>query len=217
MIGRMSYPRRNQYRHLLRAGRLAGLALAAGVCGSLLAMLAAVSCYWLASERSYMAAVIALLLIGAIAGICFMVATWLLRSTRRPLALAERNRIGADSEDYVSSILQVLVNEGWHRRPSVDWPGVGDIDNAMISPNGEVAFAVETKTRTILAEHLPRVHQQATWLCRRHRCGCGAVPVLVPKQRREVERFERGVLIVSPDRLIASLRAACGAASAPAG
>ena len=95
-------------------------------------------------------------------------------------------------------------------------PGVGDIDNAMISPNGEVAFAVETKTRTVLAEHLRRVYQQATWLCRRHRCRHGAVPVLVPAERRNLERFERGVLIVSPDRLLASLRAAYRAACPPA-
>jgi hypothetical protein len=191
------------------------LAVGVAACGVLFTVLAAVSCYWLASEHSYLAAGIALLLVGAIAGTCFVGAVWLLRSTGRPLALAERNRIGADSEDYVSAILQELVAEGWRRRPSLNWPGVGDIDNAMISPNGEVAFAIETKTRTVLPEHLPRVHHQATWLCRRHRCRRGAVPVLVPKQRRNVERFEQGVLIVSPDRLLTSLRAAYGAACAP--
>jgi hypothetical protein len=217
MIGPMTYPRRNQYRHLFRAGRLVGLAVAAGACGSLFTAFAAVSFYWLASEHSYVAAVIALLLVGAIAGTCLLAAGGLLRSTAHPLALAERNRIGADSEDFVGAILQVLVAEGWRRRPSLNWPGVGDIDNAMISPNGEMAFAVETKTRTVLAEHLRRVYQQATWLCRRHRCRHGAVPVLVPKERRNLERFEHGVLIVSPDRLLASLRAAYRAACLPAG
>jgi hypothetical protein len=212
----MNYPRRNQYRHLFRAGRLVGLAVAAGGCGLLFAVLAAVSFYWLLNEHSYLAGVIALLLLGAIAAGCFLVAALLLRSTARPLALAERNRIGADSEDYVGAILQVLVAEGWRRRPSLDWPGVGDIDNAMISPNGEVAFAVETKTWTVLAQALRRVHQQATWLCRRHRCRRGAVAVIVPAERRNVERFEQGVLIVSPDRLLASLRAAYGAACQPA-
>lgn len=212
----MNYPRRNQYRCLLRAGRLAVLAVAAGACGSVLSVLAIGSFYVLAAEHSYPAAVIALLVVGAIAAISFVGSVWLFRSTEHPLALAERNRVGADSEDSVSGLLEQLVAEGWRRRPSLNWPGVGDIDNAMLSPNGEVAFAIETKTRTFLSEHLARVYQQATWLCRRHRCIRGGVPVIVPKERRNVERFERGVLIVSPDRLLASLRAAYAAACASA-
>jgi hypothetical protein len=212
----MNYPRRNQYRYLFRAGRLAVFAVAAGVCGSLITVLAIGSFYVLTSEHSYLAAVIALLLVGAIAATCFVGSVWLFRSTARPLAIAERNRVGADSEDYVSALLHQLVAEGWRRRASLNWPGIGDIDNAMLSPNGAVAFAVETKTRTVLAQHLARVYPQATWLCRRHRCIRGGVPVIVSKERRNIERFERGVLIVSPDRLLASLRAAYAAACAPA-
>jgi hypothetical protein len=213
----MNYPRINQYRHLFRAGRRALLALAVGVCGLLLAVMALTACYWLATERSYASAVVALLLVGGMAASLILAAVCILRSAGRPLALAERNRIGAESEDHVTSILRSLCDEGWRCRGSLDWPGVGDIDNALISPGGEVAFAIETKTRSYLLEHMQRVYEQATWLCRRHRCRCGAVAVLVPARARNLERFERGVLVVSPDRLIPALRAAYGAACAATG
>jgi hypothetical protein len=212
----MTYPRINQYRNLYRAGCRAVLALAFGVCGVVLALVALIACYVLAAERSYASAALALILIGGIAVMCVLAAGLILRSAGGSLALAERNRIGADSEDYVTSTLRALRDEGWRRRGSLDWPGIGDIDNAVISPHGEVAFAIETKTRSYGPQHMQRVHEQATWLCRCHRCPCGAVPVLVPARTRNLERFERGVLVVSPDRLIAALRSARSAACAPA-
>ncbi len=210
----MTYPRINQYRYLFRAGRRVLLALTVGACGLLLAVLALATCTLFAAERAYASAAAALLLLGGLAIICASSAVLILGSVRRPLALAERNRIGADSEDYVTSILRSLSDEGWRRRGSLDWPGIGDIDNALISPDGLLAFAIETKTRSYLSEHIRRVYEQATWLSRRYRCSCGAVPVLVPARECNLERFEHGVLVVSPDRLISALRTANSVACA---
>jgi hypothetical protein len=208
----MNYPRVNQYRQLFRAARRVTLAAVFGGFGLLLAVVALAACYWLATERAYASAAVALVILGGIAASLIGCGVLFGRSAARPLELAERNRIGADSEDHVTSILQTLVSKGWCLRSSVNWPGVGDIDNAMTSPGGEVAFAVETKTRTYLPEALTRVYEQASWLCRRYRCRFGAVPVLVPARAHDLERFQRGVLIVSPDRLIAALESAYDAA-----
>jgi hypothetical protein len=208
MIHRMNYPRINQHRHLLRAGRRAIVAVILGGCGALLAILTLASAWWFASTGATTAAVGAFVVLGGLTASVLAGSAHMLLGARRGIALAERNRIGAESEDYVTATLEVLCRDGWRRRGSVNWPGVGDIDNALLSPGGEVAFAVETKTRVYLWEHLQRVYEQAAWLCRRHRCRAGAVPVLVPARERGVERLERGVLVVSPDRLVPALRVA---------
>jgi hypothetical protein len=213
----MNYPRINQYRHLFRAGRRVLLAVVLGGLGLLLAVLALGACYLLGTAGAYASAASALLILGGLAATLIFCGALIGRSAAGPLALAERNRVGAESEDYVTSILQMLVAKGWFLRSSVNWPGIGDIDNAMTSPGGEVAFAVETKTRTYLPEALQRVHEQASWLCRRHRCRYGAVPVLVPAREHGLERFQGGVLVVSPDRLIPALESAYGAACPTAG
>lgn len=208
MIACVNYPRINQYRHLLRAGRRAIVAVVLGGCGALLAIVTVASAWWLASTGETIVAIGDFVVLGGLTASVLAGSICMLFGVRRGIALAERNRIGADSEDYVSATLDVLRRDGWRRRGSVNWPGVGDIDNALLSPGGEVAFAVETKTRVYLGEHLQRVYEQAGWLCRRHRCRAGAVPVLVPARRRGVEHLERGVLVVSPDRLVPALRAA---------
>ena len=208
MIARVNYPRINQYRHLLRAGRRAIVAVVLGGCGALLAIVTLASAWWLASTGETMVAIGDFVVLGGLTASVLAGSIYMLSGVRRGIALADRNRIGADSEDYVSATLDVLCRDGWRRRGSVNWPGVGDIDNALLSPGAEVAFAVETKTRVYLWEHLQRVYEQAGWLCRRHRCRAGAVPVLVPARERGVERLERGVLVVSPDRLVPALRTA---------
>jgi hypothetical protein len=208
MIPRMNYPRINQYRHLLRAGRRAMLAVVLGGCGALLALATLASTWWFAATGAPVAAIGDFIVLGSLTTGVVAGSAYMLLGVRRGTALAARNRIGAESEDYVTATLEVLSRDGWSRRGSMNWPGVGDIDNALLSPDGEVAFAVETKTRVYLWEHLQRVYEQATWLCRRHRCRGGAVPVLVPARERGLERLERGVLVVSPDRLVPALRTA---------
>jgi hypothetical protein len=66
---------------------------------------------------------------------------------------------------------------------------------------------IETKTRTYDERHLGRVLEQASWLGRRRRrwCSRGAVPVLCVVRAAGVERYERGVLVVSIDRLARAL------------
>jgi hypothetical protein len=56
------------------------------------------------------------------------------------------------------------------------------------------------------------VREQAAWLSRRRRRWCrrGAVPVVCVVRPRGVERVERGVLVVSIDRLIPVLRSSVG-------
>ena len=69
--------------------------------------------------------------------------------------------------------------------------GRGDIDSVAIAPTG-VAFAIETKTKTIEHRHLARVLKQAEWLSRRRRRWCmrGAKPVVCLARRRGVEHVE---------------------------
>jgi hypothetical protein len=75
-----------------------------------------------------------------------------------------------------------------------------------------VAFAIETKTRTVDARQLTRVREMAAWLYRRRRRWCrrGALPVLCVVRASGLERVEDEVLIVSLDRLVAALRGAAG-------
>ena len=76
----------------------------------------------------------------------------------------------------------------------------------MVVAPSAVAFAIETKTRRYDKRHLRRVRQQAVWLARRRRMS-EAVPVLCIVRAAGVERCERGVLVVSVDRLADVLRA----------
>ena len=77
---------------------------------------------------------------------------------------------------------------------------------------------IETKTRTFDARHLARVRQMALWLQARRRRWCphGAIPVLCMVHATRLERVEAGMLIVSPDRLLAALRTAAGTVKRPA-
>jgi len=213
----MNYPRINQYRYQLRAGRKAIVAIVLGASAALIAGLAVVGAVLFALAGGYLSALAVLVCFGSIAALMFAGGFFLLAGAHDSLDLAGRYRIGADSEDYVAEVLQPLRREGWRGRASVDWPGPGDIDNAWVSPDGEVAFAIETKTLRFLAGALRRVYSQATWLCRRYRCRAGAVPVIVPARARDVERVEDGVLIVSPDRLLAAMRGAHTAACSARG
>jgi hypothetical protein len=62
---------------------------------------------------------------------------------------------------------------------------------------------VVTKTRRYDELQLARAVEQARWLGRRRREWCdGAVPVLCVVRAARVERYERGVLVVSIDRLV---------------
>ena len=158
-MSRPSYPRRQQYRRMHRAVvSAAASATAAG-----LALVAA---------RTAAPGVAAALLLVTVA---------LLIDARRWLRLAGRSRVGARSEDEVQRALAQLETEGWRLRHSLPWRGRGDIDSVAIAPTG-VAFAIETKTKTLEDRHVARVLEQAEWLTRRRRRWCrrGALPGLVP-------------------------------------
>ena len=122
---------------------------------------------------------------------------------RHWLSLAGRSGIGARSEDEVRRALAPLEEHGWWLRHALRWPGRGDIDSVAVAPNG-VGFAIETKTRRYDERQLGRVLDQASWLGRRRRRWCkrGALPVLCVVRAAAVERYERGVLVVSIDRLV---------------
>jgi hypothetical protein len=128
-------------------------------------------------------------------------------SARRWLGLAKRSRIGARSEDEVRHQLAALEHEGWRVRHSLPWRGRGDIDSVTIAPSG-LAFTIETKTRTYEGRHLAVVQQQAVWLGARRRrwCRLGAMPVLCVVRAAGFQRWERGVLVVSLEALIPTLR-----------
>jgi hypothetical protein len=127
--------------------------------------------------------------------------------TRHWLSLARRSAVGARSEDEVRRVLAPPEKQGWRVRHGLGWQRGGDIDSVAVAPNG-VGFAIETKTRTYDERQLDRVHEQARWLGARRRGWSrgGALPVLCVVRAARLERCERGVLVVSIDRLIPVLR-----------
>jgi Nuclease-related domain len=177
----MNYARRQQYRRLSRAGRLALAGLTVALLGMLLLSLGF--------------ALPGGLLLALAVTIGFRARSW--------LSLAGRSRVGARSEDEVRRALAPLERHGWRLRHGLHWQGGGDIDSVAIAPTG-VGFAIETKTRMYDERHLGRVLEQARWLGRRRRrwCSGGAFPVLCVVRAWGVERYERGVLVVSIDRLV---------------
>ena len=185
----MNYARRQQYRRLSRAGPAAAGAAAVAMLG-----------LWLASMGAT-----------SIAGLLLLLAIGLGLDARHWLVLAGRSRVGARSEDEVQRALERLEREGWRLRHSLPWRGRGDIDSVAIAPTG-VAFAIETKTKTLEDRHVARVLEQAEWLSRRRRRWCkrGALPVVCLARRRGVEHVEVGVLVVSIDRLAGTLRTSAG-------
>lgn len=188
----VSYPRRQQYLRLVRAG--------GATIGSVAAILLA-----LALASSGASSVAAILVVAAL-GLAFY--------ARHRFGLAGRSAIGARSEDEVRRTLKALETEGWRVRDSLRWRGGGDIDSVAIAPSG-IGLAIETKTRTYDDRHLAVVREQAAWLSRRRRRWCfrGAVPVLCVVRARRVQRWERGVVVVSIDCLIPTLRHAALAAA----
>jgi hypothetical protein len=141
----------------------------------------------------------------------------LLVEARRWVRLAGRSRVGARSEDEVRRALAPLEAEGWRLRHSLPYRGRSDVDSVAIAPTG-IAFAIEAKTRTFDPGHLVGVREMAAWLYHRRRRWCrrGALPVLCVVRARGVERVQDGVLVVSLDRLVPSLRAAAETSQRPA-
>jgi Nuclease-related domain len=183
----VNYARRQQYRRLSHAGRAALGSAGAALLGLVIA--------------SAGAAVLAGLLLLAALGLGLHARHWLL--------LAGRSRVGARSEDEVHRAVDLLRWKGWRVRHSVSWPGGGDIDSVVGAPSG-MAFAIETKTTTYDERHVGRVREQAVWLWRRRRrwwCRNGVLPVLCIVRARGVQRWERGVLVTSLDRVVPTLRA----------
>ena len=122
----MTYARRQQYRHRVRSDRY----LLSGV----LVLLVGLSASRIRGDALM---VFALLLVGAA----------LFLGARRSQRVADRWRVGADSERAVQHALKALAGSGWVVRNGVRWAGGGDIDHLVRSPAG-VGFAIETKTRT---------------------------------------------------------------------
>jgi hypothetical protein len=180
----VSYPRRQQFRRLMRAARLAGGAMIASV-GAVL--LASAGYRGLACSLGAVAVVLGLL-------------------SHRALYLARRSRVGAESETQVRRALEPLAGEGWRVAHGVDWPGRGDLDHVLRSPSG-MGFVIETKTLRYSRAHVVRTIDAARWLAReRRRYPCGVLPVVCVTRARRVERFEEEVLVVSLDHLIRALR-----------
>lgn len=183
---RLSYPRRQQYQRLSRAGGAMLASIATGVSALMAASIGALS----------------------FAGLLFLAAITLAFYARHWLALAGRSRIGARSEDELRRALAPVRREGWRVRHSLSWRGRGDIDLVAIAPWG-VAFAIEVKTSRYEDRHLVVAREQAVWLWqfRRRWCRRGVVPVLCMARSRGVHRWEAGVLVVSIDCLVPALHA----------
>jgi len=135
---------------------------------------------------------------------------------RRWVRLAARSGVGAQSEAQVRRVLSGLEAEGWRLRHSLAWGGCGDIDSVAVAPTG-IAYAIETKSRTLDERHLAYARQTAAWLRRRRRrwCRVGAFPVLCVVHARGVEHVCDEVLVVSLDRLVPALRIRASAGTSP--
>jgi Nuclease-related domain len=192
----LNYPRRQQYRRLSRAARAA----LAGVAAAFLGLLVVRVGFGLPGG----------LFLGAAVVLGLRASHW--------LSLAGRSRVGARSEDEVRRALEPLRKCGWRLHHAVAWAGHGDVDSVAIAPSG-LGFAIETKTRTYDQRQLGRVVEQARWLGRRRRRWCrrGALAVLCVVRATGVERYERGVLVVSIDRLVPVLWEVANGAGAQSG
>lgn len=131
---RGSYPRRQQFRRLSRAGT----ALIGSAVAGLLAL----------GGANIGAISLARMLVIAAAAFGFSARHW--------LGLARRSRVGARSEDEVRRALAPLQSEGWRTRHSLAWRGRGDVDLVAIAPCG-IAFAIEVKTSRYDHRHLALV------------------------------------------------------------
>lgn len=135
--------------------------------------------------------------------------------SRRALRLSARSRVGAASEARVRRALEPLRSEGWRVQHALDWPRTGDLDHVIRSPAG-IGFLIETKTQRYIPAHVRRAVAAAGWLARRRRrYPAGVRPVICVVRARSLEEAHGGVLIVSADRLVPALRAACSSRSRP--
>jgi hypothetical protein len=192
----VGYPRRQQYRRFCRA--ITDGALGVG----------AIILAWVAAVAGLTAVAVSLVTVALVLS---------LRS-RRWLGLARRSRIGARSEDRVRGTLAALEREGWRIRHSLRWRGGGDIDHVATAPAPiGLVFAIETKTRSYERHDLERVTEIARSLrgWRRSWCRNEAIPVLCLAGARGVERWEAGVAVLSPDRLVSVLRRLAGTTARP--
>ena len=142
----MNHARRQQYRRVSRAGRLALTSVPAAILGL----------YLLAAGAAVPGA--ALLVLAIMLGLRHGTGCPWPRAAGSEPALRMR-----------SSALDPLRRQGWEVRRSVSRPGGGDLDSVVIAPGG-VAFAIETKTRAHDERHLRRVREQAVWLARAGGC-----------------------------------------------
>ena len=182
----ISHPRSVQYRHVARCAISGAVAVLTG----------------LASLGAFAGhnAIIAVPLLAATTGFAL--------ASRNGLRLSRRHRVGADAEDAVRRALSALAREGWTIQHGADWPGGGDIDHLVRSPQG-LGFAIETKTRSFNQRQLDRTLNIARWAAaRRRRYPQGVVPVLCVVRSRGLQHNYAKVLVVSLDRLVPALRKA---------
>lgn len=122
----------------------------------------------------------------------------------RSARLARRNRIGHRAELDVRRVLRPLTTEGWKVRHAMSWKGPGDIDHCVLTPR--LAVAIETKARSVPLGTHERVSRQAAWLAVRNGRARQPLAVICLVTRRNLVRWERGVLVCSPDVLPELLR-----------
>ena len=189
-----TFPRRQQFRRMRRAGGCAVATIALAV-GTIVAAVAG-------------QLVLAFLMVAAASGCAVRSWSW--------IRLAGRSRIGARSEDEVQRALAGLEREGWRMRHSLRWAGRGDIDHLAMAPTG-IGFVIQTKTSRFDPEHVERTVEMARWLqaSRRSRLPNGVRPVLCVVRARQVQRTHAEVLVVSLDQLVVALRIAAGTRSRP--
>lgn len=147
----------------------------------------------------------------ALAAVAFPAGCALIAASTIAAGREARNQTGADSEQLVHETLERLRPHGYTIIHGSRWPGGGDIDHLVRTPDG-LGFCIKTKTLTFDHTHLERLRRQAEWAARRRSYPRGVLPVMCVAREQGSQLLADGVLIVSPDRLLGAILAARAAA-----
>lgn len=78
---------------------------------------------------------------GILVGATIIGAAWWVREMAEILAAgAERDRKGANGEEFTASVLRPLLRHGWRVVHDIEYFGTGNVDHVLIGPGGVIAI-----------------------------------------------------------------------------
>jgi hypothetical protein len=146
----------------------------------------------------------------ALVGVAFLL--FLRRLAHGQIHLATGWMRGAASEEAVGGVLDELASDGYVVRHDLEQRSEGNVDHLVSGPTG--VFMIETKHRGFQPSDLPKARRQAKKL--NGELGVWVTPVICLDKRRAREPYcNRGVWIVSRERLVEWVRAQSNAPADP--